>query len=214
VPSEAQSPKAESPARTISHPESPAPIKPSTSPSGGSVPSTSSTTLQADIENLWSQLLEAVGRASPFLKTYLLESHPVGLNRNAFTIGFDPEFKDHLSLVDNPRNRTILETKLQELGLREASIRFVQAPAPANHPRRSAEQPSPSTNSSSTVTAVPAGAPTEPARSRLSTPLAGTLEASPGNSAALPASKEDFKNDPLIRKALEIFKGAIVEVRS
>jgi DNA polymerase-3 subunit gamma/tau len=209
VPSHAQSPKAESPAPTISHPESPAPIKPSTQPSGGSVPSASSTTLQADIENLWSQLLEAVGRASPFLKTYLLESHPVGLNRNAFTIGFDPEFKDHLSLVDNPRNRTILETKLQELGLRDASIRFVQAPA--NHSRRLVEQPSPSTNPSSTgVATAAAGTPTEPTRSRLSTPA----ESSASNSAALPASKEDFKNDPLIRKALEIFKGAIVEVRS
>jgi hypothetical protein len=27
-------------------------------------------------------------------------------------------------------------------------------------------------------------------------------------------SKEDFKNDPLIKKALEIFKGTIVEVRA
>ncbi|MCX6894459.1 MAG: hypothetical protein NTZ16_02930, partial [Verrucomicrobia bacterium] len=27
-------------------------------------------------------------------------------------------------------------------------------------------------------------------------------------------SKDDFKNDPLIQKALEIFKGTIVEVRS
>jgi hypothetical protein len=27
-------------------------------------------------------------------------------------------------------------------------------------------------------------------------------------------SKEDFKNDPLIQKALEIFKGTIVEVRA
>jgi hypothetical protein len=26
--------------------------------------------------------------------------------------------------------------------------------------------------------------------------------------------KEDFKNDPLIQKALEVFKGQIVEVRS
>ena len=29
-----------------------------------------------------------------------------------------------------------------------------------------------------------------------------------------PFNKEDFKNDPLIQKALEIFKGQIVEVHS
>ena len=27
-------------------------------------------------------------------------------------------------------------------------------------------------------------------------------------------NKEEFKNDPLIKKALEVFKGTIVEVRS
>jgi hypothetical protein len=31
---------------------------------------------------------------------------------------------------------------------------------------------------------------------------------------SIPFSKEDFKNDPLIQKALEIFKGQIVDVRS
>ena len=30
----------------------------------------------------------------------------------------------------------------------------------------------------------------------------------------VPFSKEDFKNDPLIQRALEIFKGTIVEVRA
>jgi hypothetical protein len=30
----------------------------------------------------------------------------------------------------------------------------------------------------------------------------------------MPFSKDDFKNDPLIQKALEIFKGQIVEVRA
>ena len=30
----------------------------------------------------------------------------------------------------------------------------------------------------------------------------------------VPFNQEDFKNDPLIQKALEIFKGQIVEVRA
>ena len=32
--------------------------------------------------------------------------------------------------------------------------------------------------------------------------------------ASIPFNKDDFKNDPLIQKALEIFKGQIVEVRA
>jgi hypothetical protein len=32
--------------------------------------------------------------------------------------------------------------------------------------------------------------------------------------APVPFNKDDFKNDPLIQKALEVFKGQIVEVRA
>jgi hypothetical protein len=39
--------------------------------------------------------------------------------------------------------------------------------------------------------------------------------AAPASRAAAPVKKDvdDFKNDPLIKKALEIFKGTIVDVR-
>jgi hypothetical protein len=62
------------------------------------------TPVASDLEQLWSSLVEAVGRASPFARSYLLEAHPVSFNNGLFTIGFDPEFEDHISLVDNARN--------------------------------------------------------------------------------------------------------------
>jgi DNA polymerase-3 subunit gamma/tau len=154
---------------------------------------------QPDLENLWTQLLEAVGRASPFMKTYLLESHPVALNITTFTIGFDPEFKDHLGLVDNSKNRAIIDTKLRELGHRDVSVRFVQAPAPAHRIRRIPEVP----NVERKLPEVSA----QPAATRQAAPPAQRI-------AASNVSKEDFKDDPLIKKALEIFKGTIVEVRA
>jgi hypothetical protein len=43
-------------------------------------------------------------------------------------------------------------------------------------------------------------------------PPAAAAAPAKDKSASAPASQEDFKNDPLIRKALEIFKGQIVEV--
>jgi DNA polymerase-3 subunit gamma/tau len=152
------------------------------------------------LEGVWAQLVEAVGRVSPFMKTYLLESHPVSMSNNTFIIGFDPEFKDHMGLVDNAKNRTILETKIREMGHREMSVRFVQAEAPAGRVRVAAP------------VEVPIELPTsrEPARSNGATNPAGAA------AAAAPSkfSKDDFKNDPLIKKALEIFKGTIVEVRA
>ena len=42
-------------------------------------------------------------------------------------------------------------------------------------------------------------------------PVAETAKTKP---APVSFSKDDFKNDPLIQKALEVFKGTIVEVRA
>jgi hypothetical protein len=158
-----------------------------------------------DIEGIWAQLIEAVGRVSPFMKTYLLESHPVGMNKSTFTIGFDPEFKDHLSLVDTAKNRTILETKIREMGHRDMAIRFVQAEAPANRVRVSAPIETPPEIEFTAPTPRTSGSNGANGHA----PVAATAQA-----AAPKFSKEDFKNDPLIKKALEIFKGTIVEVRA
>ena len=152
-----------------------------------------------DIESLWSELIDAVGRASPFMRTYLLEAHPVAYSKTAFTIGYDPEFKDHLGLVDNTKNRTILETKLREMGHADVAVRFVQAPAPPGR-----------------VRPAPAAAPSMPEQPRMTPNAAEPRSETRGQTPVPPAafSKEDFKNDPLIKKALEIFKGTIVEVRA
>jgi DNA polymerase-3 subunit gamma/tau len=158
-------------------------------------PASSSAPTGVDMEAVWSQLVEAVGRVSPFVKTYLLESHPVALTKTSFTIGFDPEFKDHLGLVDNQKNRAILETKLHEMGYHDISARFVQAEAPPGRVRH------PST--------AAAAQPKPPIAATAPTPKPAAAHPSAGPAL----SKEDFKNDPLIKKALEIFKGTIVEVR-
>jgi DNA polymerase-3 subunit gamma/tau len=152
--------------------------------------------------DLWARLVEAVGRASPFTRTYLLEAHLVSLNKNVLTIGFDPEFEDHLTLVDNPRNHTLLQTKLVELGYPNAQIKFVKAEAPLRPPQLQTQS-----------AAVVAPAPANPVPPKASSTVASTGPAKEKLSS-VPFNKEDFKNDPLIQKALEIFKGQIVEVRA
>ncbi len=154
----------------------------------------------AEILQIWRSLLEAVGRASPFARTYLLEAHPVSFAKNIFTIGFDPEFEDHIGLVDNARNHTLLQTKLGELGHANAQIKFVKAERPADwagQPVETAPEPETPAPTTAKTKAAPAaaGQPKE-------------------KSTPAKFNKDDFKNDPLIQKALEIFKGQIVEVRT
>ncbi len=158
-----------------------------------------------DLHALWARLLEALGRASPFTRTYLLEAHPVSFSKNLFTIGFDPEFENHIGLVDVARTHTLLQTKLLELGHPNVQFKFVKAQAPA-----SAAAPTPAL-APEPAPSLPAGPP--PAGTAPPTAAPGATPTKP-KPAPIPFSKDDFKNDPLIQKALEIFKGQIVEVRA
>jgi DNA polymerase-3 subunit gamma/tau len=134
------------------------------------------------LSELWSKLIDAIGRVSAFTRGYLLDAHLVSFQKNVLVIGYDPEFQDHLGLVDNSRNHTLITTKLGELGHPNAMVKFTLSEAPAGWQR-------------------PAPTPTP----------APAVEKKP---APIVLNKEDFKNDPLIKKALEIFKGTIVEVRA
>ena len=157
-------------------------------------PASAAPVSSADPATLWPRLLEAAGRSSPFLRSYLLEAHPVSLTGGVFTIGFDPQFADHIGLVDNAKNHGILQQKLAELGVDGAMVKFIKADAPA--PRTS-------------VPATPASSDTN-----LVAP-ASKLSAPANTPAPAPArvTKEDFKNDPQIQEALAIFMGQIVDVR-
>ncbi len=151
-----------------------------------------------DLEALWSQLVDAITRASRFRGGYLINAHPVAFAKGLLTIGYDLDFEDQMGLADNPGTHTLIQTKLAELGHPNSQVKFIKAEAPAGRVRL-APVPAPNTPK---PTASPTGTPkptTAPAKEK-STPVS--------------FSKDDFKNDPLIQKALEVFKGQIVEVRA
>jgi len=155
--------------------------------------------ISAELAGLWAKLVEAVGRVSPFTRSYLVDANPVSFEKNVLTIGFDPEFEDHLGLVDNARNHTLLQTKLAELGHANAQIKFVKT----------------GTSAVCTPQTLPA-APAALAASQRTKGGASASSESGAKARPVPVAfdKNDFKNDPLIQKALEIFKGQIVEVRA
>ena len=154
----------------------------------------------ADLSVIWTQLVEAVGRVSPFTRSYLVDASPVSFEKNILIIGFDPEFADHLGLVDNPRNHMLLQTKLAELGHPNCQIKFIKTEVPVGQAARPVVTP-----------IVPAAAPQSDA-----VVAAKPVSTAPAKEKTAPVAfnKDTFKNDPLIQKALEIFKGTIIEVRA
>jgi DNA polymerase-3 subunit gamma/tau len=164
-----------------------------------------SASVPGDLSELWRKLVDAVGRASKFTQSYLKSAHPVAFEKNVLTIGFDPEFADMLGLVDNSHNHTLLATKLAELGHANAMIKFVKAEAPAGWDRKPVAAPPPPAPAA--AQAAPSTAPDKPVEAAPAAPAEK-------KTAPVAFSKDDFKDDPLIQKALEIFKGTIVEVRA
>jgi DNA polymerase-3 subunit gamma/tau len=164
-----------------------------------------------NLNELWPGLLEAVGRASPFTRGYLTDAHPVSFEKNVLIIGYDPEFEDIIGLVDNSRNHALLATKLSEMGHPNALIKFIKSEAPAGWARKSAAPPPP-------APPKPAAKPAAPAPATNGQPAEAVPATAPApvekKTSAVPFNKDDFKNDPLIQKALEVFKGTIIEVRA
>jgi len=199
-----QRPAAESPGHRVPPPPArPKTAAPSPAPAAAA-PS------QGNLGELWSALLDALGRVSPFTRGYLLDAHPVSFEKSALVIGFDPEFEDHLGLVDNTRNHSLLATKLAELGHPNSMIKFVLAEAPAGWVRQPPTAPAPAPSPAKPA----AKADTPPLPAKPAEPSPALAPAAEKKTAPIPFKKEDFKNDPLIQKALEIFKGTIVEVRA
>ena len=163
------------------------------------------------LATLWSDLVEAVARVSPFTRSYLVKGFPVSLEKNVLTIGFDPEFADGIPLVDNAKNHALLQTKLKELGVPEPQVKFVRAEAPS--PNATPEPtgpraPSPPQAASQTPSPAPI-LPPQPSPAAVQKPA----ENGAAKAKTTKLNPSDFKNDPLIKEALEVFKGQIIEVR-
>ena len=137
----------------------------------------------ASLDEAWAYALEHLGKVTPLAKSYLVGTRVFGLKGNVLIVQFDPEFADRKEFANHPRNIEILQTKLKEKLRMDVALKFEVGEA--------------STAPGPKAAAVSPAKPGAPAK------------------AAPPAKMnvDDFKNDPLIKKALEIFKGTIVEVR-
>jgi DNA polymerase III subunit gamma/tau len=175
-----------------------------TVPSGPPPQPIASESSNTDLSTLWREVIEAASRASSFAKAYLIKTHPVSFTKGTLVLGLDPEFEDEFSMLDTPKNRTLVQTKLSELGHQNPSVRFIIGPAPEGWAKPATETLPPSEAGPSPVARAPI------ATARSAEPVA---PAAP-KAAPIQLNKEDFKNDPLIKRALEIFKGQIVEVRA
>ncbi|MBI5817577.1 MAG: DNA polymerase III subunit gamma/tau [Verrucomicrobia bacterium] len=157
--------------------------------------STSAEQMQA----IWAYVHEHFAQAAPLGREFLNQGRPLSFDGRVFTIGFDPEFKAAMNFLNSPRFRTVLQTKLREFLGHDVGLHFELA----EDTELEAQKPElPASKGAAAATPAPT-APAEP-------PPA----VKPSASAPSSRDMKDFRNDPLIKKALEIFRGQIVAVRA
>jgi len=148
-------------------------------------------------EKAWEALLRAVAKESPFLHSYLLEAQALELSGNVLTAGFPAAMSNHMEMVDQRKHHHTLETCLAQLGHEGVGLKFIlskQVKAMAKIKAHAPESEAPSS----------------------SLPQTGIPSESSGASAdaTVPADPKAFLEDALIQKALETFKGRLINVES
>ena len=187
------------------------PASPANGGQGGGRPLATGASLSAtrpDLGALWNNALEAIGRVSPMTKSYLLKASPISLDNGALTVGFDPEFAEYIPLVDTARSHALLQTKLKELGLGDARVKFIRADSAAADALCSAV-----VRPAAAACAQPIPPPAPPTPPAPSPPPTAPKSSAETNKVAKP-TLEDLKNDPLIKQALEEFRGQIVDIHA
>lgn len=152
---------------------------------------------EISLHTLWNKLVLHVGKENPFLHSYLADGHPMDIKGKVITVGYPTSQVDQMEMVDNKKNHQAIESYLEVLGYPGCKVRFIKSDN--LQPKE--------------IQALP---PTTPPQSH------GEIAASdqPGEENTLagapkvPIDPEEFLNDPLIQKALEVFKARMLKVES
>jgi DNA polymerase-3 subunit gamma/tau len=145
------------------------------------------------IDAIWQVLLAQLPPSEGLLRATLQQSRAENWVRGTLTIAHPPD-----AYLDTARNVATLQSVLLTITGKTVTLRFVASESLAVP-----------------ELAVPVAAPSASSResSRSSATESKPMEAKPKPAAPILLNKEEFLNDPLIRQALEVFKGRILEVR-
>ena len=178
-------------------PQSPAPAPTQAPRPEADVQKTVSTS-DINLPSLWNQLLQKVGKENPFLHSYLADGHPLGIEGQVITVGYPLSQLDQMEMVDNKKNHQAIETLLETLGYPGLKLRLIKSdqlqpleksPVPIETSERSSQNENHSHQQNSS-------------------------EEQSNGAPKVPIDPEEFLNDPLIKKALEVFKGRMLKVES
>ena len=140
----------------------------------------------AHLKSRWPSLLAVIGETAQLAAPLLKEAEPLRVEGEHVTLGFDPEFGEHLKRVDTTRTRMAIEKAIGHELKRSIGVKFVLEDRPQAEvdAETRAEAPPP---------AKPAAAGPKAAKSA--------------------ATKRNLAEDPLVKKTMEEFGGELFDIR-
>ncbi len=136
----------------------------------------------------WHELVERIGHAAALARSYLIDAKPVKVEGNHVMIGFDPEFADNKDKIDFPRNVKVIQKALGEILKRDVTVEFCVLDGKSTLPGD-----------------IKVGQPTET--------RAGEAHSDPQVKAVKAKTRQEWIQNPAVRKTLELFNGDITDVR-
>ncbi len=139
----------------------------------------------SDLKLLWVDMMNSLG---VFSRAYFQEAYLQSVKGGVVKIGFPEAFAPQMELADTKETNKALIEALNKVGQSVRAVSYVIADRPADWaPLKVGE-------ASVAEIAKEGNVSTKPTEG--------------------PIDMEEFKNDPLIKKALEVFKGQIVDIRT
>lgn len=181
------------PAAVIAAPPEPRPAAPqqpvAPPPVSAPAPAPVSKIDATDLNAVWNGLLANLSASEGMLKAGLELSRATSLTKGVLTISHPPD-----AYIETPRNVASMKAVLLSITGTPVDLKFVQ------------------TEPTAPAAPVPAPAMREAPKPAASEPRPAEAKSKPATPVQL--NKDEFLNDPLIKEALEIFKGRILEVRA
>ncbi len=138
-----------------------------------------------DLKLLWVDMMNSLG---VFSRAYFQEAHLQSVDEGVAKIGFPEAFAPQMELADTKETNKALIGALSKGGQLVRAVSYVIADRPDDW-----------------APLEVGGSPDAEIEKK------GDASSKPPEG---PVDMEEFKNDPLIKKALEVFKGQIVDVRT
>lgn len=159
-----------------------------------------------DLETLWSKLVEIAG---PLRRASMSVGRPISLENNALTVGFYNEDAHQLEIADDQSFKRAALKKLRSEGLKDPKIRFIKIneDRPADFKPVGMDLPvspkgSRSGKSGNGKVSGPVNEPDKSSRPKTA-----------DDAEPIQMNPEEFKNDPQIKTALELFSATLIDVK-